>query len=529
VFPPEALIASPEDAERRPDGAGPPRVPPRFRPRPPRGLSEGEAAAENFMNGKMKRFVAFFVLLLLGVGSCRAGLRVPQIIGDAMVLQQRSDAVLWGWADPGARITVAASWSDARAEARADAAGRWRVAVATPAAGDTPYRVTVSDGRDSLVFNDVLIGEVWFCSGQSNMEMPLDGFRNQPVADAREVLVRANGFTGIRMATVPHAMAGEPQQEVGGAWQRCTTETAHRFSATAFYFARLVNEVLGVPVGIIQCSWGGSKVEGWMPRELLAGYPDVDPEDATREGVFDNQRPMIMYNAMLYPLHDYTIRGFIWYQGCSNVGAHAVYAERQAAMVAHWRALWGLGELPFYFVEIAPFRYGGGRDDGAFLREAQHRAAELIPSSGIVSTSDLVMPYEQGCIHPTRKREVGERLACMALNRTYGFSGIACDDPVFREMEHCDDGSVILSFDHLGEGFMFGGRPVEGFEVAGEDRVFHPAKAGIYWAEMRIRLAHPDGVPVAAVRYCFHDWSPSTLRNCLGLPLVPFRTDDWEQ
>lgn len=471
----------------------------------------------------MKKCFALLASLLVAVCGVRAGLRVPQIIGDHMVLQQCSDAALWGWADPGRRITVRASWSDVPAEVRADASGRWRATVATPAASDAPQRVTISDGDTTLVFGNVLVGEVWFCSGQSNMEMPLDGFWNQPVEGANDDIARSGRLAEVRMATVPHVMASVPQEEVGGAWQCCSPATSPRFSATAFYFARLLNEVLRVPVGIIHCSWGGSTVEGWMPGDLVAGYRDIDLADTTRAGCVDCLRPTVMYNAMLHPLHDYTIRGFLWYQGCSNVGRHATYAARQAAMVAHWRALWGQDELPFYFVEIAPYDYGGA-DAGACLREAQHAAARMIPASGIVSTADLVRPHERDCIHPSRKREVGERLAFMALNRTYGLTGIACDSPEFREMARCEDGSALLSFDHAESGFAFAGA-IEGFEAAGADGVFRPAQAELLFDERRIRVALPDGGPVEAVRYCFHDWAPGRVWSCRGLPLVPFRTD----
>lgn len=461
-----------------------------------------------------------FLFLLAGTCGVRAGLRVPPIIGDGMVLQQRSAASLWGWADPGARIEVSTSWDGVTVRTEADGAGCWRVVVQTPQADAAGSRITIADGRTTLSFSDVLIGEVWFCAGQSNMEMPLDGFWNQPVEGANADIARAGCFPGIRMATIPRAPASVPQEETGGGWQTCTSETAPRFSATAFYFARMLNEALGVPVGIIQCSWGGTKIESWMPRELLTGCGDAEPT-----GTGGAPRPTAIYNGMVYPLRHYTIRGFVWYQGCSNVGAHETYAARQAAMAAHWRELWGLGELPFYFVEIAPYRYGSD-DAGARLREAQHLAAKLIPGGGIVSTADLVKPYERDCIHPSRKREVGERLAFMALNRAYGRYGVACDSPVFREMELADDGTAVLAFDHADAGFTSAG-PLEGFEAAGADRVFRPAKATLLAEERKIRVSLPGGVSVVAVRYCFHDWAPAGIWNCRGLPLMPFRTDDW--
>lgn len=407
----------------------------------------------------MVRFAKFglaVVCALCVATTTRAGLRLPAIVGDGMVLQQRSEARLWGWADPGAEIGVTTSWNGRTVRAEADATGLWELTVETPEASAVPYDIAVSDGRTTLTLGDVLVGEVWFCSGQSNMEMPLAGFRHQPVAESGDAIARAGCYPAIRMATVPRAMASEPRQEAGGGWERSSSAAAGRFSATAYFFARRVHEVLGVPVGIIHCSWGGSKAEGWMPREIVAEYEDIDLRDTTSRECADYLRPTVMYNAMLYPLHRYTMRGFLWYQGCSNVGAHATYAARQAAMVAHWRGLWG-AELPFYFVEIAPYRYGDD-DAGAYLREAQHRAAELIPRSGIVSTADLVEPWEADHIHPERKREVGERLAALALNKTYGLNGIACESPRYRAMTLEADGAAVLSFDHAESGFASRGR-----------------------------------------------------------------------
>lgn len=474
----------------------------------------------------MMKKILLLLCSLAGFSAAGAGLRLPEIVGDNMVLQQQSAARLWGWADPGARITVSASWSETPVEALTGGDGRWTVAVQTPEAGYSPRQITVSDGRVQLTLRNVLIGEVWFCSGQSNMEMPLDGFTSQPVENANADIARAGRYPGIRMATIARVKASVPQEEAAGGWKCCTSETAPRFSATAFYFARTLNETLDVPVGIVQCSWGGSKVEGWMPRSLLEQYPDIDLADTTSAKCVDYRRPMVMYNAMLYPLRHYTIRGFVWYQGCSNVGTHRTYAGRQAAMVGHWRELWGQGDLPFYFVEIAPYQYGEG-DRGAFLREAQHRAAKLIPGSGIVSTADLVKPYEEHCIHPSRKREVGERLAYMALNRTYGRWGVACESPEYREMTLSDDGAALLAFDHTDGGLCFPGR-IEGFEAAGADRVFHAAQAERI-SNQRIKVSLPGGSPVVAVRYCFRNWAPAQLWNCRGLPLLPFRTDDWEE
>lgn len=473
----------------------------------------------------MKKLL-FLLILLAGAVAAHAALRLPEIIGNNMVLQQQSAVMLWGWANPDTRITVSASWDDTLLQTRSDQTGLWRISLKTLNASYAPQWITISDGQERRTLDNILIGEVWFCSGQSNMAMTLNGYNNQPVEGANEDIVRAGRLTGVRMATVPRAKASTARDEVGGGWELCTTQTAPRFSAAALYFARLLNETLDVPVGIIHSSWGGTRVEGWLPNEIVAQYEDVNMADTTRADCKDSARPAVMYNAMVHPLHNYTIRGFLFYQGCANVGRHKTYAERLATMVSVWRERWALGEIPFYFVEIAPYEYKDN-PSGALLRESQHRAAELIPNSGVVSTSDLVKPSEMHCIHPARKREVGERLAFMALNRTYGLSGICCDGPEFRDMELQQDGSALLSFDNADGGFSHFGR-LEGFEAAGADRVFHPAEATLGASDRKIRVSLSGGKPVAAVRYCFHNWSPGTLWNNRGLPVVPFRTDDWE-
>ena len=234
-----------------------------------------------------------------------------------------------------------------------------------------------------------------------------------------------------------------------------------------------------------------------------------------------------MYNGMLYPLRHYTVRGFLWYQGCSDVAGYKDYARCQAAMVRHWRELWGLGELPFYFVEIAPYEYGAGRK-GYRLREAQQKSLDMIPNSGMASTADLVKPYETRNIHPSRKREVGERLALLALEHTYGVKGIESENPRFEKMEPLPDGGVALSFTHCRNGFSTTGE-ITGFEAAGADRVFRPARASVLSKERKIALHCPEAGGIVAVRYLQRNFSIANLHNMRQLPVLPFRTDDWDE
>ena len=262
-------------------------------------------------------------------------------------------------------------------------------------------------------------------------------------------------------------------------------------------------------------------------RELLENYPDISLNPDSIERLHPMLRPMLMYNAMLKPLQNYTIKGFIWYQGESNVGRHETYAERLADMVQLWRKEWGLGELPFYFAEIAPYAYGGTQQEkAAYLREAQFRAQSLIPNSGMISTNDLVEPYEMYNIHPRNKTKVGQRLSYLALNLTYGLKQIHCFGPQYKSWT-AKGSEAWVSFDHLEMGICRN-YDLRGFEVAGEDRVFHPAdKVWLHWQTNEVVISSEKVSHPVSVRYCFHDFQIGTMIGGNELPTIPFRTDNW--
>lgn len=466
------------------------------------------------------RKITLLLICLAAAWSAVAKVRLPEIIGDGMVLQQNSRVNLWGWADPGAWVEIVTSWGES-CRVESDERGHWTAQVETPAGSYEPRRIGITCG-ETLAVEDVLIGEVWLASGQSNMEMPLGGMWQSPVEGANETIARAGARRGrLHYVKIPKAQATTPQDEVPGRWRQCTPETAPQFSAAAYFFAELLNDALDVPVGIVDCSWSGSRIECWMSRELLADCPDID---LTQQGIADvpeHLRPAAMFNAMLHPIARYTIRGFLWYQGESNVERYAEYADRMAGMVALWRSLWRQDDLPFYFVELAPYEYGHGC--GPFLREAQCRAQEMIPNSGMVCTNDLAEPWEACNIHPRNKRDVGKRLAFLALNRCYGMRSVACESPRFESLEICG-GEARVRFTHTRDGFsrMAG---IRGFEICGADRVFYPARAEVRGVE--ILLTSPQVTQPVAVRYGFRDFLPGNLANLRGLPVVPFRTDDF--
>lgn len=486
----------------------------------------------------MKKTVSFFALALVCTLAAQAKLHLNPLVGDNMVLQQQTDARLWGTATPGATVTATPSWGES-SSVKADKDGRWLLKVATPAASFTPHSITFTDSEgDRIEVAGVLSGEVWLASGQSNMEMPLRGFGGCCVQDGIDEAINAKTVEGVRMFKVPLGMSYEPLTEIEGHWS--TTENYRDvldFSATAWFFAKSLSRALNVPVGIVNCAFGGTKVESWTPRDILETYPDVslDPKDI--EEIVPYHRPMLMYNAMFTPVQRYTYKGIIWYQGCSNVGFHDTYPQRLANMVERWRKEIGLGEIPFYYVEIAPYDYGteqpdenavaraGAAEPGALLREAQFKAQELIPNSGMVCTNDLVEPFELHNIHPRRKAPVGQRLSYLALNRTYGHKDVCDGGPVYTGWTP-KGREAWVRFDNLAMGICRN-YMLEGFEIAGPDRVFHPATGWLHWQTNEIVLT-ADGVdePVA-VRYGFANFKPGTLIGGNEQPAVPFRSDNW--
>lgn len=483
----------------------------------------------------LKSFIAFSAaasLLLLGTAEgSDAKIRLPEQLGDHCVLQQQTAANLWGEALPGGKVTVRVSWSKEKYTTLAGDDGKWILKVNTPKGSYEPQTITVSDKDGSVTLGDVLIGEVWLAGGQSNMEMPLGGFRCCPIEGAAETILAAGEYRDkVREVKIPKTGTTSPEEYVEGRWDETTPETARRFTAVGWHFAAALNGVLDVPVGILACNWGGSAVESWVPKEVVYSYPENTIPSGRHEPFFDEggwyncTSNYVMYNGMLHPLRNYTIRGFIWYQGETNAGVYPYYAERLGEMVRIWRELWGQGELPFYQVELAPYIYGGDGTTGARIREAQRTAAKTIPGCGIVCTNDLAYPYEYDQIHPCQKRQVGQRLALLALNRTYGMASLPYEGPVFEGME-INGSEVKLSFKNAGWDGMSPWHDLVGFELAGEDRVFHPAEGEVRGINVYLHSSEVSA-PVA-VRYCFRDFQVGNLTGSLNLPAAPFRTDEW--
>lgn len=466
------------------------------------------------------------VLLLLAALPANAKIVLPSIISDNAVIQQNTNVRLWGKDTPGAKVTAWPSWSDKSVTTVTDKKGRWEMTVATPAASMTPLEIRFTDSEgDSKTISNLLSGEVWLASGQSNMEMPLRGFWTQPVEGAAEAIAYSGNNPQIRFATVPKRASYTPQDDVETRWVVSNPQNAADFSALAYFFAESLSGILNVPVGIISCAYGGSKVEGWMPKEKLDTYPNWSVEKEQLDSKLQEyERINVMYNAMLNPVKGYTVKGFLWNQGESNVGKHDEYHNHLADMVEIWREDWKDDKLPFYFVEIPGWHYNNPDGiDAALFRESQQKAQKLIPNSAIISAIDLVYPYELEDIHASKKKEIGERLAFTAAARAYGISGIPHEFPQFKKMTVEGD-KAILDFSGAESGFT-PNDTLEGFEAAGNDGKFYPAKATEDWNTRQIIVTCDKIDRIKAVRYCFHNFAIGKVKNLMGFPLLPFRTD----
>lgn len=464
---------------------------------------------------------------LLCGASAWAKVELPSIISDNMVLQQNGTAALWGWTEAGREVKVCASWTDKIVSAVAAEDGKFLVHMPTAAAGG-PYTLIFDDG-DKTTLENILLGEVWFCGGQSNMEMPVAGFKRQPVEGSAKVIALAKPSRNIRMCTVNRKESNvELQRCVSSGWQTHNPEAVAKTSATAYFFADILEEALGVPVGLLIADYGGSPIEAWMNRETLAGsFQDEFSFAHLEGGTFEGKAhhaPCVLFNGQVAPVVPFTFKGILWYQGCANRNRPEQYSRLQPAYVNMMRQLFDNPDAPFYFVQLAPYRYDDERlFNRGFICEAQAKTLDVVQNCGMVSTLDI---GELGTIHPSKKKPVGERLALLALQDTYGFKGYDAHTPRFAGMR-IEGSSLVLRFTDSSKGLAPIGVDLEGFEVAGEDRVFHPA-TGRVQTNSEVVVTCPLVEAPVAVRYGFRNYTVATLFNNFGIPVAPFRTDNWD-
>jgi len=505
----------------------------------------------------------FFLLVMLIFSviiavSVHAEVRLPHVIGSNMVMQRDIRLPVWGWADSGETISV--SLDTNQASVKADKDGSWMVSLYAMKAGG-PYHMTIK-GKNTITLENIMIGEVWVCSGQSNMQWNMINIDN-----SRQEIATAE-YPDIRLFQIPNITAGEPRNDINAEWCECSNETVRTFSAVAYFFGRDLYRKLNVPVGLINTSWGGTRIEPWTPpvgfekvpslqsitdeikkadteyrtqiqafigdteqwlKQAKAfthkGNPVPDPPKIPAHDLDNRVRPTGIYNTMIAPLIPFAFRGAIWYQGESNRGEGMVYHEKMKALIRGWRTVWGQGDFPFYYVQLAPFRYRGG----VFIQpellpeiwEAQ-TAALSEPNTGMVVTVDIC---DVNDIHPRNKQEVGRRLSLWALAKDYGQSGLVYSGPLFRAVTF-QGNKATVEFDHTGDGLITydGGDPTW-FQISGPDRLFYNAQAKI--TGHMIEVWSDEVQNPVAVRFAWHEEAEPNLMNSARLPASPFRTDAW--
>lgn len=465
----------------------------------------------------MRRNFFLGCLLFLAQSAAVAQLRIPNVLSDNMVLQRNTTTNVWGWSYAGSKVAVKASWMPDTISAQVDASGKWMVAVPTASAGG-PYDLYIASAGTEITLRNILLGDVWLCSGQSNMEWG----GNQQLPEILEELSQAND-PNIRLLNVSRVGADHPQYDIPNTWQNLDAGSLKPFSAIGYFVAKKLREELDVPIGIINASWGGTPAEVWTPDYLIDNDPKLRQAAAKQEAApYRPHQPGVLWNSMIHPLTPFAVSGFYWYQGESNVGTWPDYDKLMRTLITSWRTAWN-AELPFYFVQIAPFAYNNQLPLAALLREQQAKTVATLPRTGMAVITDLVDNIND--IHPIQKREVANRLAALTLHEHYGVGRQAdYKSPVYAHAE-TKGNTMIISFDHLENGLQAkDGRITELF-IAGEDRVFHEAVGTIKGNTLHVTSAnvpHP-----VAVRFGFTETAMPNLFNKNGLPVGPFRTDDW--
>lgn len=442
-----------------------------------------------------------------------------------MVLQRDKSLPVWGWADAGEEVTV--SIGDAKESAKADENGEWRVDLPKMEAGG-PHKLVVK-GANTIELADVLVGEVWVCSGQSNMEWPVTR------ADNAQQEIAAAKYPNIRLFHVQRRPAGVPEDDVVAEWKAATPENIGGFSAVSYFFGRKLHQDLDVPVGLIATSWGGTRIEPWTPPAGFAAVPKLESigqnvkrvseeyeklEDPKKKHPLANAgQPTGLYNGMVHGLVPFAIRGAIWYQGESNRADGMMYHEKMKGLILGWRKVWKQDAFPFLYVQLAPFNYGG---DSKMLPEIWQAQLETlqIPNTGMAVITDVGNLKD---IHPKNKQEVGRRLALWALATTYGKKDLVYSGPLFKKAE-AEDGKIRVEFDHVGGGLTTrDDKPIDWFEVAGSDGKFIKAAAEI---DGKSVVVSSDAVESpTAVRFGWNQDAEPNLTNKDGLPASPFRAE----
>lgn len=474
----------------------------------------------------MNKSSFLLILLILYASTSFTQTELPSFFSDNMILQQQSDVAIWGSDDPGKHIQIISSWGT-ESTAVANDKGKWQTEIPTPKASYKNHVITIK-GSSTLILKNVLIGEVWLVSGQSNMEMAMKD-TNKPVVNNYNAYMNTSNNSFIRLFNTERAASLSLEEDVIGTWESSNTESASSFSAVGYMFARQLFDKLQIPIGIIEASWGGTSIVCWLPKSIMQKYPDYKIPETLPEDQKKQTRPTALYNGMIHPFKDFSVKGFLWYQGESNRFNPHHYKDFMIDLVSHWRKQWGQ-ELPFYFVQIAPYIYNKNKSTVQFLanqlRESQSFAAQEIQNTGLVITTDVGDCDE---IHPPEKEIIAKRLANWALNNQYDFKTIPYRGPEYKSVKFKDDRAEI-KFNFFGKNkenlLLDSSRELKNFEIAGSDKVFYPAIVKVNKNKTLTVYSEKVNNPVA-VRYGFVDCLEGSLFSKAGLPISPFRSDDW--
>jgi len=518
----------------------------------------------------MKRIVSMVAMVMVLCASvAQADVWMPSVFSDNMVLQRGKPVPVWGWAEPGEKVTVKFGGQKMAATAGKD--GKWMVRLDVMQASTAGRTLVVRGQRASILrrrprveFENVVVGEVWLCSGQSNMEWRLNQCESKT-----EAMARAD-YPLIRLFGVANKASALPMRDVSGTWEVCSPDTAGAFSGVGFFFGERLFKEIDVPIGLIGSEWGGTRIEPWTPPAGFSSQKSLE-EDATfiveakakhiealkqydmgivrkwadeadaalasdkdipdfpqlpKGDIYGGghpSKPTALFNGMIAPLVPYAMRGTIWYQGESNHGDGMLYRDRMEALITSWRKLWGGEPFPFYYVQLCPFYWTYGSFGLQGIWEAQSAALD-ITNTGIAGTSDIAEPWTW---HPRNKYDVGNRLALWALAKDYGQKDIVYSGPIFKSMKS-EHGKAIVSFEHAGDGLKsLDGEPLSYLVIAGEDKVFYNADVEIDGDKL-VLSSKQVGEPIA-VRYGWCQTAEPNLGNSTGLPAIAFRTDDWEE
>ena len=473
------------------------------------------------------RFIYLFVFLLSFSSS--AQIELSNLFSDNMVLQQESHVNVWGKAKKNQELIIYTSWSGKIIRTIVKDDGSWEVKIKTPSAGG-PYNIQVTCDGETKTINNVLIGEVWLASGQSNMEMTLSGNNREPVNGSLDAIANSNN-TKIRFFNVKVKVSDERIDDIEGEWLEANFKNTPNFSAVAYSFAKYLNQVLDIPFGIINSPKDGSVAEAWISPDVLKKI--TTNKELSYYAKQPHNNPSVLFNGMINAIIPFTIKGVIWYQGEGNSGRYQNYMKLMNGLIKNWRDEWGLGDFPFYFVQLAPngsLGQGNGTSQ-AFLREAQLRTMLSVENTGMAVTLDIGSTITN---HPPEKLLIGKRLAYWALAKNYGFNGLPHSGPVYESMK-VKNNKVYVNFKFAKNGVTSYGKPLSGFEIAGEDKIFYSADASIDphwsagWENRSVLTLSNKNVPNPLyIRYGWKNYIEGALYNVEGLPASSFRSYDFD-